>query len=208
MLKFHTPPDKIFMAILTESMDLMINQIRELLAVHRKNDAEACDLTSLMPNAGRVFVPETALKTLKKMLHCHAGPGLYQLNDYHYLLLYDTLKDFCDVHNDMVDSASNEHEKQRVSKVGAFHIERLGFDDLIDIYFYNTHFLINEDTMMNLNGDKKQELGMHEETFGISQGMSPHPEELKIRDEEENPVLRVESRFWRSSSKVYPDFER
>jgi hypothetical protein len=209
MLKFQTPPDKIFMAILTGSMEMMIDQIREILAVHRKKEVGAGPLESVMPNAARVFVPETALKTLKNMLHCHAGPGLYRLNAYQNLLLHDTLGYFCNAHNGRVASARSENEKQRVSRVGAFHIERIGFDDLIDIYFYNTHFFLDEDTVMNLDVEERKELGIHDEVFSLVQGLAPHPEELIFRKEtDEHPVLRMESQFWRPLSRKYPDFER
>jgi hypothetical protein len=208
MLKFQTPPDKIFMAILTGSMEIMIDQIRELQAVHRKKEIGAGALESLMAHATRVFVPETALKTLKNMLHCHAGPGLYRLNDYHYLLLYDTLEYFCDIHNDMVLTAPNAREKKKASRIAGVHIERIDFDDLIDIYFFDTDFLIDEDVVMNLGLERRKGLGIHDETFGISQGLTPHPEELKIREEkDEKPVLNIQTRYWGPFSRVYPDLE-
>jgi hypothetical protein len=207
MLRFQTPPDKIFMAVLSESMEMMINKIGETLAVHRKEAMGTFVLESLMPNASRVFVAETARTALKHMLHCHKGPGLYRLNDYHFLLLYDTLEYFCDFHNQRVDSAPNEHERERASKVGAFHIEEFRFDGLIDIYFYGTAFLTADNVVMNLNPEEN-ESGIHDEAFSISQGLAPHPEELKFREvKEEIPELSITSRFWGPGSKVYPDFE-
>ncbi len=206
MLRFQNHPDNIFMAILTGSMEIMIDQIRESLAVHRKNDAGAAPLEFLMPNAAGVFVPETALTTLKKMLRYHAGPGLYYLNDYHYLLLYDTLDFFCTIHNDMVRIASNVREKNKASRIAGVHVEKINFDNLIAMYFYDTDFLLDANTMINLGLDKRKVLGVHEETFGISQGLAPHPEELRFRlVKEEIPELRVTSQFWGFNSKVYPD---
>ncbi len=206
MLRFQSHPDKIFMAILTASMEMMVDQIRELLAVHRKNDPGAGTLESLMPNAAGVFVPETALKTLKRMLHCHKGPGIYYLNDYHYLLLHDTLEYFCDVHNDMVRIAPNEYEKNKTARLAGFHVEEIIFDDLIDIYFFDIDFLMDENVVMDLGVDKRKVLGMRKETFGISQGLAPHPEELAVRiGKNETPVIMIQSIFWSPSSRVYPD---
>jgi hypothetical protein len=34
--------------------------------------------------------------------------------------------------------------------MGAFYIEEVLFDDLIDIYFYDTDFLLNADTVVSL----------------------------------------------------------
>ncbi len=206
MLRFQNYPDKIFMAILTESMEMVIDQIRELLAVHRKSEAGSNILEILMPNAAGVFVPESALKTLKRLLHCHKGPGFYYLNDYHYLLLYDTLENFCILHNDMVRNAPNEYEKNKASRIAGVHIEKINFDHLIGMYFHDIDFLFDADTVINLDLDKRKMLGMHEETFGISQGLAPHPEELRIRMmNEEISELRITSQFWGPDSKVYPD---
>lgn len=161
-----------------------------------------------MANAGRVFNPETALKTLKRMLHCHKGPGLYNLNDYHYLLLYDSLEYFCNIHNDMVRTAPNAREKKKASRIAGVHIERIDFDDLIGIYFFDIDFLMDEDVVMNLRLEQRKGMGIHNEAFAISQGLAPHPEELKIREEkDEKPVLSIQSRFWGPSSRVYPDLE-
>jgi hypothetical protein len=207
MLRFLAPPDKIFMAVLTESIEMMIDKIGETVAVHRKDELGTFVFESLMPNAARVFVAETGLKTLKHILHCHKGPGLYRLNDYHFLLLYDTLEYFCDAHNSRVASAPNEHDRERASKVGAFHIEEIRFDGLIDIYFYGTDFLMDEGTVTDLPPEEAGS-GIHDEAFSISQGLAPHPEELKIREvQEDTPELRVSSRFWGPGSKVYPDFD-
>ncbi len=123
-------------------------------------------------------------------------------------MLYDTLQYFCDIHNDMVEDAFGTHEKKKLSKIGSFYIEKINFDDLIDIYFYDTDFLIDADIMMNLGFEKRKEMGIHDETFGISQGLAPHPEELKIKvQKEEKPILRIQSRFWGPYSRVYPDLE-
>lgn len=208
MLGFQTPPDKIFMAVLSESMEMMINRIGETLAVHRKEAVGSFVFESLMPNASRVFAAETALTSLKHMLHCHKGPGLYRLNDYHFLLLYDTLEYFCDVHNGRVVSAPNEHERERASKVGKYHIEEIRFEGLINIYFYSTDFLTDEGAAMDLNPEEDRGSGIHDESFSIAQGLAPHPEELKINEaKEETPELSITSRFWGPGSRVYPDFD-
>ena len=148
MLRFQIPPDKIFMAILEGSITLTIDQIRENKFISQDKEVVNEDFESLLPIAGKVFNYETALKTLKRMLICHKRPGLYSLNDFHYLLLYDALQQFCEIHNDMVIDAYSENEKKRMSKIGAFYIEEIDFDDLIGIYFYDIDFLIDADTIL------------------------------------------------------------
>jgi hypothetical protein len=108
----------------------------------------------------------------------------------------------------MVKNTPDRNEKKKTSLIGAFYIEEIIFDDLIDIYFYDTDFLLNTDTVINLGFDNRKALGLNDETFGISQGLSPHPEELKIKlQKNEKSVQSIRSRFWRPGSRVYPDMD-
>jgi hypothetical protein len=208
MLRFQTPPDEIFMAILEESIMLMIDQIRVMKSFSRNKEDEKAHCKNLLPFAGMVFNSETALRTLKSMLTYHRKPEVFVLNDYHYLLLYDTLQYYCDVHNDMMKNIPDRKEKKKASLAGTFYIEEILFDDLIDIYFYDTDFLFNADTVVNLGFDNRKALGLNDETFGISQGLAPHPEELKIRKHKyEEPDLVTQTVFWRLGSRVYPDMD-
>jgi hypothetical protein len=187
-------------------MTLMIDQVREVKMRGRDTEELKYEFEGLLPAASRVFNFETTLKTLKRILMCHKRPGLYRLNDYHYLLLYDTLEYFCHIHNDMVKESKGADEKKKMSKVGAFYIEKISFDDLIGVYFYDIDFLMDADTMIELGIERRKDLGIHDENFGISQGMAPHPEELKIRvQKNEKPSLRIQSRLWGPTSSVYPD---
>jgi len=106
----------------------------------------------------------------------------------------------------MVRTAPNTREKKKASRIAGVHIEKIKFDDLIAMYFYDTDFLFDADTVLQLGVDKRNVLGMHNETFGISQGLAPHTEELSIRlmDKEKSELI-VQSQFWGSGSKVYPD---
>ena len=208
MLRFQNYPDKIFMAILEDGITFMIDQLNTIISSLDHIGDRKSAFNDLLPFAGRVFTCETALKTLKRMLACHRRPGLYYLNDYHYLLLYDTLQCLCEVHNDTVKEASCMNEVKMASKVGKYYIEKIFFDRLIEIYFYDIDFLINSETMRDLGIEERKGLGINEETFGISQGLAPHPEELAVNlMKNEKPYLMIQSILWGPSSRVYPDME-
>lgn len=208
MLRFQNPPDKIFTAMLGKSIDIIIDQLREIINSRSEGDIRGNGLENLMPAACRVFTPETALKILEKLLICHRSRDMYRLNNYHYLLLYDTLFHYCEIHNDMVRTAANGREKEEVSDLGGFHVERINFDDLIAMYFYDIDFLMDTDTMIKLGLEKRNMLGIHTETFGISQGLVPHPEELAIKRDDYNEYAgEAPSVFWSESSKEYPDLK-
>ncbi len=206
MLTFQNRPDKIFTAMLKDSIELTVDQLRELIDRRQDKGSRENELEYLLPFAYRVFTPETAIETLRGILVCHKSPDFYCLNNYHYLLLYDILCNFCEVHNDMVRTADDTTEKKEAADIGGFQVEKIDFGDLISMYFHDTDFLFDADTVIKLGLDKRKVLGMKEETFGISQGLAPHPEELRLRlEENKNPQLLVSLKFWASSSRVYPD---
>ena len=208
MLKFQVPPDRIFMTILEYALTLTIDEIRTVISTAKETEEVNQMFENLLPLAVRVFSAETALNTLKRMHACHKRPGLYSMNDYHFFLLYDTLQHFCEIHNDMVKLADTDREKDKASKLGGYRIERIEFDDIIGIYFFDTDFLIDSNAILDLGLDRRKALGINDEAFGISQGLAPHPEELKIKVlKNEKAVLTVRSDYFGASSRVYPDLE-
>ena len=202
------PPDGIFTAMLEKSIEIIIDQLRELINTRLEKGTRGNEFEYLMPNAGRVFTPEAALKTLREILICHKRENLYRLNNYHYLLLYDTLYNYCEIHNDLVRTAADGREKKEVSDLGGFYVERIDFDDLIAMFFFDTDFLMDAETVVKLGLDKRKMLGIHGETFGISQGLVPHPEELELkRDDFDEYAGEEHPEFWSESSNVYPDMK-
>lgn len=133
---------------------------------------------------------------------------LFHMNNYHFLILYDTLQHYCEIRNDMVRTSDDLREKEKLTVIGGVQIEVINFDDLIAVYFFDIDFLLDTETVIGLGLDKRSLLGIHNETFGISQGLSPHPEELKLvaddydrYDPAEQPLL------WSEKSKGYPDLK-
>lgn len=56
--------------------------------------------------------------------------------------------------------------------------------------------------------DGRKMLGIHNEAFGISHGLTPHSEELALRaDEYERYDPAEQDQLWSESSKVYPDMK-
>jgi hypothetical protein len=142
------------------------------------------------------------------MLVCLEKPQLYYLNDYHYLLLYDTLSNLCDLHNDAVRACETPKDIEVIAKIGDYFIEELLFDELIDIYFFDTDFLFDAETMLQLGLKGRKEMTFNEETFSLSQGLPPHPDELKIKVHKGEKAIEIDSSpYFGEKSKVYPDFD-
>jgi hypothetical protein len=207
MLRFQSHPDKVFTAILKDSIDLMTDEIHDAVSFAKSTEELSEYLNSFLPNASKVFNPQTALNTLNEMLVCLEKPQLYQLNDYHYLLLYDTLSNLCDLHNDAVREAETKADRKQISQIGNYYIEKLLFDEMVDIYFYDIDFLINPEEVFQLGIEGRKSMDVSEATFAISQGLAPHPEELSlVVHEGETPIETDSSPYFGRKSKVYPDF--
>ena len=146
---------------------------------------------------------------LKEMLICLEKPQLYYLNDYHYLLLYDTISTQCELHNGAVKAAGNKKERIEMAKMtGGYYIEELLFDEIVDIYFYDIDFLLHPEETFQLGMEGRKSMDISDNTFSISQGLAPHAEELSlIVHEDEIPIETDSSPYFGSNSKVYPDFD-
>lgn len=207
MLRFQSHPDKVFTAILKDSFGLMIDEINDAVSFARDEKELIEQLNSLLPNASKVFNPKTAISTLKELQSCLEKPLLYELNDYHYLLLYDTLSNLCDLHNSAVRDCETKEDRIQLSQIGNYYIEELLFNEMVDIYFYDTDFLLDPEDAFNLGMELRKSMDVSDETFSITQGLTPHHQELELKEYHgEKPIETDSSPFFGSKSKVYPDF--
>ena len=166
MLRFAQPPDAVFLAILDDALE----DLQETLT-----DLEAEDWPTLYPLAAPCFGPALARNTLQELLPASRAPALYQLTDYHWLLLYDGLRVYCTVHNDYAPEAPTQ-----TLPVGPYQIGPIDFDAVVDQYFWDTDFLLDGPTLAGLGPEDRQGMGVADEVFGIARGLPPHPDELKL----------------------------
>lgn len=207
MLRFQQTPDKIFMEILMWSMDFSIDSIRDAIDNNETIDAAREDIAGILPEAMRVFSPEAAFNTLTDFRDKLQRPELFYLNDYHYLLLYDALDLFSTIHNDMVASCDTEADKKDIATIGEYYIEVVDFELMVELFFYDTDFLLDPQAMFVLGPEMSSSaLGLNPETFCLTQGLAPHPEELilKIVTDESYEVPEA-SKYFGINSTVYPD---
>ncbi|MBS1114205.1 MAG: hypothetical protein H6Q92_1968 [Nitrospirae bacterium] len=206
MLRFQETPDKIFIEILKAGMEIVIDEITDLIDYSENPKEAKSELRGILPLAARVFSPGVALKTLRDMREKLLHPELYYLNDFHYLLIYDTLQLYSELHNDMVRTARSKNEKNAAAKIGPYHIEKIDFDCLETLYFYDTDFLFDPEVMLSLGEEERKDMSFNPETFAITQGLAPHPEELVLKEvtEETYEVPEI-SQYFGPDSRCYPD---
>ena len=61
MLRFQSHPDKVFTAILKESIELMIDEINDTVSFANSEEEVSENLNPLLPNASKVFDEEGAV---------------------------------------------------------------------------------------------------------------------------------------------------
>ena len=169
MLRFSMQPDRVFRAILHAALEVTRDTLADLA------DEDEDYWVAQYPNAARCLTAEVAVPLLDQLLAASQDAQLYQLTDYHWLLLYDCLRVYCDIHNDDVQEVS-----QCVLPVGPYQVGPIDFDLVVDLYFWDTDFLLDPTSLAALGPDGRESMGVSDEVFGIAHRLSPHPEELKI----------------------------
>jgi hypothetical protein len=209
MLRFQRPPDVAFQAILRESMDCSIGFIEALMDKNEYDEARVReDMEAVYPALAKVFTPSLALATLQNLRRRLDRPEIYQLNDYHYRLLFDVMAYFSEIHNGMVEMSESGEERKVSSFVDPFCIETIDIDGIVELYFFDIDFMTDAETMLNIPDWFRDTYSP--EAFGLSQGMLPHAEELELKiDTTEDPASYkvTPSDCFGPKSKVYPDFD-
>ncbi len=118
---------------------------------------------------------DLARTTAEQLLTASRAPELYQLTDYHWLLLYDCLRVYCEIHNAFAREAPT-----KTLPVGPYQIGPIDFDALVDGYFWDTDFLLEGPIVAGLGPEGRQSADVSDEVFGIAQGLRPYPDELKL----------------------------
>jgi hypothetical protein len=93
MLRYLRPADEVFLDVLHEALDWMIEDLRENV-----QDPEAYG--DLAPRTARILEAPTAVEALEKLRAASEAPELYALNAAHRLLLVEALIRYCDLFNE------------------------------------------------------------------------------------------------------------
>jgi len=172
MLRFSNELDECALAILHAALTDALEEMDI-----SKDDPEDSleDFTARYPESAKCFTPALAEITLKDLLRASHESALYQLTDYHWLLLYEVLKNFTEVFNDEPEGVVGG--KELVTKYG---VKNIDFHDFLDCYFWDTDFLMEPTGVMAIGQAGRQSMGFNQEAYGVIQRWAPHPEELAL----------------------------
>jgi hypothetical protein len=171
MLFFQKKPGPVFLEILHSALEIRRDMVGELT----KGQGDAARWREDYPVLARYFSPQGLVSVLDRLLTASKESGAYELTDYHWLVVYDCLEEYCDVVNDDASMSPD-----RMSTVGPYRIGRIDLDHLVEWFFWDIDFL-HRDEIVGMGGDWREEHLISPEAYGIAAGLAPHPSELAIR---------------------------
>jgi hypothetical protein len=173
MLRFESRPDPVFTAILHGALTEMQDWIEDLPT--DSADERSGWWRAQYPHTAARFTPEAARAVIESLLVASHSAAVYDLTEYHWLLIYDALKIFCDIHNDYV-----WEDPSGLLPVGPYRIGQIDFVAIIDDNFFDLDCLTDPADLDAIGEAGRREMGMRPEVFGVVQGLTPHPEELEL----------------------------
>jgi hypothetical protein len=185
MLRFQTPLTAAAREIMVYGLEVAADEIVDMYEDHES-------WATAYPLSSACFTRELARSVLLDVLEKLNSPDWYVPTDYHWLLIYECLKEQIALFNDVpVPSivtclrtlASNRdtaylHLPQQPRGTAGVWID---FDEFIEVYFWDTDFLTDVGLFDNVTAEAKQHLGVSGEVFGVTHALAPHPDELILR---------------------------
>ncbi|HNP29035.1 MAG TPA: hypothetical protein PKK23_08315 [Nitrospirales bacterium] len=175
MLYFRTKPDAVFIPFMKQALHCELQAVRRL-ASHKDADAWLVEY----PVVGRLFTSYSALITLEALLIAHEASTVYRLTDYHWLLVYECLKNYSLWHNDQVHDGS-----EAFIMLEGYRFGLVDFETMTDRYLWDHEFM--ELLYADTDGSECCPCEGKADNFDIdlSYGLRPHPDKLKLTPVEE-----------------------
>ena len=173
MLRFSCRPDKVFHSMLSDALAMALDQLRmEFL------EDEMMPWTKSLSIMGR----EPLTAEVEKLKDAYHSPKLFMPTDYHFLILYEILEWFIEIYNDDPGAVGSE------GTLAGVRIGRIDLGGVVDLYFWDTDFLFDPDTLNALTGEGKEMMGFRDTTFGAVNKLAPHADELALEECEPNSL--------------------
>jgi hypothetical protein len=185
MLRCQTPLTAAAREIMVYSLEVSADEIVDLFEDHEA-------WATAYPLSSACFTQELARTTLLDVLEKLDTPEWYVPTDYHWLLMYECLKEQIALFNEALlpsvvtrlrtlagdQDIAYLHLPRRSSGTAAVWID---VDAFIDVYFWDTDFLMDVGLFDHLAPEAKPQLGLSGEAFGVTHALAPHPDELILK---------------------------
>lgn len=168
MLRFQWNPDPLALWVIRTSLVYMVDWL---------NNEDSTMFADFCPESTLVFSDEIAKKTLEALLQASWETEVYQLTDYHWLLLYEVLATFIESANDNKGGMYADFDGEP-SYLTGIHVD---FDAFIDVHFWDTDFLMSGEMLDKCSLAHRNNLNLSSEAYGVCHRMVPSPEELELK---------------------------
>jgi hypothetical protein len=170
MLYFRTQPDPVFMVLLDQALRWELDTIRKISA---SDDLDAWLIE--YPALERWFSPYSAVVTLEELVLANGQTTIYRPTEYHWLVLFEGLRNFCLWHNDRL--LESRHAYRVMS---GYRFGRLEFETIFDRYFWDQSFLAFPDLGLDHECASVYDEFMGEGGCDLASGLRPHPSKLRF----------------------------
>lgn len=169
MLYFRTKPDPVFMVLVDQALQCELRIFRRISA---ENDLDSWFVE--YPRLEPIFTPYSAMVALEDLLRAHAQATVYRPTDFHWLTIYECLKNYCLWHNDRL-----LEKGEPFLVLQGYRFGYLEFENILERYFWDQDFLIlppsDEPGQNCACGFIDTEL-----SEDLSMGLRPHPSHLRF----------------------------
>ena len=197
MLYFLHKPDPVFRTILTAALETELTTLQASL-----EDADSAYWDICYPYTSRCFASQQAVPILERLVIATRETNVYLITDYHWLFVWECLRNYCTSVNELALSNPG-----RFLFVGDYPLERVHFDNIISIYFWDTDFLVSKDMFEQLSAEDRKRVRLSDSSaVSRVEGWEIHPSELQMRRIDHPQWLKPTlSRWFRPGSPCYPD---
>jgi len=197
MLYFQIKPDPVFQAILHEALE---SERREISRISTEHDIDTWEAG--YGQMSEVFTPYSALVTIEQLHIASQKELVYRLNNYHCLLIYECLKNYCAVHQDL--AAQEQGHSLTISK---YRLQEIDFQEMVDLYFWDMDFLFLSATSRSHEFDPDVSCVDNLNSNCLTMDLQPHPRYLQLTLVTD-PMWRIsqQDEFFHPFSHQYPDF--
>lgn len=165
-------------------IETALTEEEEILSFIEKQPSQywSEDASQFFPNACKIGNLIIIRKILKILGNGFEDTGAwYQMNTYHFCLLYDILARHTFNYN-------HDPREERLKTLPELKGKPLQFDLFIKNYFFNTVFLMGQDKYDSLSHEEKLENGFDCPCqFGVIHGLTPTHEEMELKESKDYP---------------------
>lgn len=167
MLNFQTRPDRVFLAILQEALQ----GAWEELDFAPTDGAADEHYRVLYPELTRFFERGELVEVLDHLLQAQRQPAMYEITDYHWLVLHECLEVFCDLYN---DGALDDD-----GRVGPYIIDTIDFSAIVERFFWDIDFQWGS-ALLEAEERAPGRVQASRQAWKIAAGLRPDPEDLRM----------------------------